>query len=110
MSKGEFNGVEFGASDAENAASAVETHGAFDCAAGVHWFAANYHGGQDSALYAVLSGSEYRPGASERRAPDGGAETVYETLVFTAGGSMADAERLAAAILAAITEGHDYDE
>jgi hypothetical protein len=34
----------------------------FDREEAIYWFACNYHGGQDSNLYSVLSTSEYNPG------------------------------------------------
>ena len=37
--------------------------------AALYWYAADYHGGQDCPLYAVLSLSEYTPGAMERECP-----------------------------------------
>ena len=35
---------------------------AFDVEEAIYWFAADYHGGQSSNLYGVLSTSDYRPG------------------------------------------------
>lgn len=37
----------------------------FDAARALYWYASDYHGGQDSDLYSILSTSEYRPGMSE---------------------------------------------
>ena len=36
----------------------------FDAEAAMYWFAPDWHSGQDSNLYAVLSTSQYKPGAS----------------------------------------------
>lgn len=36
-----------------------------DAAKALYWYAANYHGGQDSKLYSILSTSIYRPGLME---------------------------------------------
>ena len=38
----------------------------FDVESAIYWFAADWHGGQASNLYSVLSSSEYSPGAIER--------------------------------------------
>lgn len=54
------------------------TYGAFMAASGLYWYAANYHGGQSSELYRILSTLGYGPGASERAPePDSAAEGVY---------------------------------
>lgn len=42
----------------------------FDVARGLYWFCADTHGGQDSTEYAILSGLNYTPGASERGPAD----------------------------------------
>jgi hypothetical protein len=42
----------------------------FDAAVALHWFASDYHGGQWSTLYSILSTSEYSPGPCERECPE----------------------------------------
>ena len=37
----------------------------FDIEGAIYWFAADYHEGQSSELYSILSTSEYRPGPLE---------------------------------------------
>ena len=50
----------------------------------LYWFAADYHGGQNSNLYSAVSTSDYRPGASERSPePDTLAQMMYEALQHT---------------------------
>ena len=47
----------------------------------IYWFASNWHGGQWSNLYSVLSTSQYHPGATERGCdPDGTAADLYREL------------------------------
>jgi len=36
-------------------------HDAFDREEAIYWFAANWHGGQSTNLYAALCASEFRP-------------------------------------------------
>jgi hypothetical protein len=48
----------------------------------IYWFANDWHSGQWSNLYSVLSTSPYRPGMCER-GPDGYAQEHYDTLVTT---------------------------
>lgn len=38
--------------------------------AAIYWFAANYHGGQQTSLYSALSVSPYRPKKMERGVSD----------------------------------------
>jgi hypothetical protein len=53
---------------------------AFDMACGLYWHCADYHGGQASERYSILSTLEYNPGASES-GPDGeAAQYVYDLL------------------------------
>ena len=55
----------------------------FDIEAAIYWFASDYHRGQWSELYSILSTSEYRPGRMETSALHAG-ETVqmsYDVLV-----------------------------
>lgn len=40
-----------------------------ECA--IYWFATNYHGGQSTNLYSVLSTSQYKPGMAENGVPEG---------------------------------------
>jgi hypothetical protein len=49
----------------------------FDLESAIYWFAAHWHGGQWSNLYAVLSMSEYRPGYSTRGPEPGTSEEYY---------------------------------
>lgn len=51
-----------------------------DAYCAIYWFASDYHNGQRSNLYSVLSTSPYRPGMCER-GPDGWAFDLYNTLV-----------------------------
>ena len=37
----------------------------FDRMQAIYWFASDYHGGQSSNLYSVLSTCEYKPGCNE---------------------------------------------
>jgi hypothetical protein len=38
--------------------------------AALHWYASDHHGGQTCPLYAILSQSQYTPGAMERECPE----------------------------------------
>lgn len=54
----------------------------FDREEGIYWFASDWHGGQWSNLYSVLSTSPFRPGRMANGPdPDGGSGEVYEFLV-----------------------------
>lgn len=53
-----------------------------DAYCAIYWFATDWHGGQSSNLYSVLSTSRYRPGCLERE-PEGYAAEHYNTLVAT---------------------------
>lgn len=50
-----------------------------DAAQGLYWFAADYHGGQGSRLYSILSTLGYCPGASES-GPDESGQEFYAAL------------------------------
>jgi hypothetical protein len=54
----------------------------FSAEAALYWFANDWHGGQDSNLYSVLSTSPYRPGVSLRDVEEEGwlANQMYEIL------------------------------
>lgn len=52
----------------------------FDAAAGLYWYAADYHEGQGSTLYRILSTLGYWPGACERGPTEPEAEDVYRQL------------------------------
>jgi hypothetical protein len=55
---------------------------AFDAEQAIYWFAADYHSGQWSNLYSVLSTSEYGPGMCETGVGQGTiAEEMYQALV-----------------------------
>jgi len=60
---------------------------AFDIEEAIYWFAANYHGGQWSNLYSVLSTSEFSPGRMSD-GPESGSmsEMIYESLESEFGG------------------------
>ena len=52
-----------------------------DVARAIYWYAANYHEGQSSPLYEVLSRSPYRPGPMENGiGPEDSARMLYDTL------------------------------
>jgi hypothetical protein len=54
----------------------------FDVEEAIYWFANDFHGGQSSNLYSVLSTSDYRPGAIARGPEKGSmAEELYHALV-----------------------------
>ena len=54
----------------------------FDIEAAIYWFASDYHSGQWSELYSILSTSEYRPGRMEIWVADAGemAAMAYDVL------------------------------
>lgn len=54
-----------------------------DAYCAIYWFASDYHGGQASNLYSVLSTSPYSPGMCERGPSEGYASEHYDTLVAT---------------------------
>jgi len=60
----------------------------FDMEAAMYWYASDYHSGQNSNLYSVLSTSEYSPGASHSSVADDGemAEMMYKELEAQFGG------------------------
>ena len=51
-------------------AAALDGDDDFTAHAALYWFASDYHGGQDCPLYAILSLSDYCPGALERECPE----------------------------------------
>jgi len=55
----------------------------FDRAAAIYWFAHDYHSGQWSNLYSVLSTSKFKPGLTHSSIKDEGenAEDLYNMLV-----------------------------
>lgn len=56
----------------------------FDIESAIYWFASDYHDGQWSNLYSVLSTSDYRPGPMETGLDSDenfGAKMMYEHLV-----------------------------
>lgn len=54
----------------------------FDREEAIYWFASDWHGGQDSNLYSVLSTSMFKPGPmSGACEPDSVAQMVYDDLV-----------------------------
>ena len=55
---------------------------AFDAAQGLYWYCADYHNGQWSEEYRVLSTLGYKPSMSEHGPdPDSYADEVYRALV-----------------------------
>ncbi len=59
----------------------------------IYWFANDFHGGQSSNLYSVLSTSPYRPGPNTTMESEGdGVKMMYDDLVekFGGGGARAD--------------------
>lgn len=65
----------------------------FEIEGAIYWFAADYHQGQSSELYSILSTSEYRPGpmeyspGSENASDDGSLmREMYESLEERFGG------------------------
>jgi len=54
---------------------------AFDIEGAIYWFASDYHGGQWSNLYSVLSTSQFRPGPiSTGPEPESMASDAYAAL------------------------------
>lgn len=52
----------------------------FSVAQGLYWYCADYHGGQNSEEYSIMSQLEYRPAPSERGPSDSIAQAVYDDL------------------------------
>jgi hypothetical protein len=53
----------------------------FDVEEAIYWFASDYHGGQATNLYSVLSTSPYKPGPSTTGpSQDGMAHELYSAL------------------------------
>lgn len=53
----------------------------YDAEEAIYWFASDYHGGQWSNLYSVLSTSPFKPGSmSNGPEPDSMAEMMYQDL------------------------------
>ena len=60
----------------------------FDIEAAIYWFASDWHGGQWSNLYSVLSTSPYKPGLSEASCPDEAMDCYYTLMsIFVNGGT-----------------------
>ena len=55
-------------------------HIAVDLASGLYWHCADYHGGQTSERYSILSCLDYNPGACERGPSSDGSQYVYDVL------------------------------
>lgn len=56
--------------------------GPFNASCGLYWYAADYHDGQDSELYRLLSTSLYKPGALEKGPePESASKMIYDSLV-----------------------------
>jgi hypothetical protein len=55
----------------------------FDIEAAIYWLASDYHRGQDSELYSILSTSEFKPGPTHSSVEDEGeiAKEIYDLLV-----------------------------
>ena len=60
----------------------------FDAEAAMYWYASDYHSGQNSNLYSVLSTSEFSPGQTHSSVEDEGdmAEMMYKELESQFGG------------------------
>lgn len=72
--------VDDGLEDASDYARSMDLD-AFDAAQALYWYAANYHQGQSSELYSILSRLDYKPGAWENGPEaDSTAEVVYSDL------------------------------
>lgn len=55
--------------------------GAFSAACALYWYCTNWHQGQSSDLYSILSKLDYRPGALEHGPdPDGIEAIIYSDL------------------------------
>lgn len=54
----------------------------FEIAEATYWFASDYHGGQNSNLYAALSSNPFRPGPLASGPAEGLASMFYDTLVM----------------------------
>ena len=48
----------------------------------IYWFACNYHTGQNSNLYSVLSTSKFKPGALSNGPDDFDSKILYEYLEY----------------------------
>ena len=57
----------------------------FDRESAIYWFAANYHSGQWSDLYAALCASLYVPGPCSNEPEEGMPMELYQDLVFEFG-------------------------
>lgn len=54
----------------------------FDVESAIYWFCNDYHGGQTSNLYSILSTSKYQPGACQNGIEEEStAEIIYNHLV-----------------------------
>jgi len=53
---------------------------AFDLAEGLHWHCVDYHGGQWSERYAILSSLDYNPSPVSRGPDSEGSQYVYDRL------------------------------
>ena len=47
--------------DSLNSVKVVDSENFFDVAEALYWFAIDWHGGQDSLLYSILSTSTFKP-------------------------------------------------
>lgn len=52
----------------------------FDIEEAIYWYASDYHSGQASELYRILSTSPFNPGPMSH-GPEGMAEEIYNALV-----------------------------
>ncbi len=53
----------------------------FDLAAAIYWYCSDYHGGQNSKEYAILSKTIYKPAPSENCPPTPISQTIYNLIV-----------------------------
>lgn len=58
----------------------VNAENYFDAAQALYWYASDYHSGQSSEIYSILSQLEYKPGASERGPDTEEAKAFYRAL------------------------------
>jgi len=70
-------------SDAWESADDDEKCDLFTIARGLYWYCSDYHGGQGSNEYSVLSTLDYNPGPLENGASDeDGSDYVYDQLTY----------------------------
>lgn len=63
----------------EEMVKALKGEDDLDIEEAIYWFAADYHNGQASNLYAAIGKCQYKPGVTQNR-PTGEARRLYERL------------------------------